>query len=100
MPVVRSGFSILSEAFAADPYRYFAWLREQAPVHHEAGIDSYFVSRYQDVKRVLTDHEVFTTKTLQLDRDLGRTVQGWRARACMEGPGSPASCRGRGPAPA
>lgn len=66
MPVVHHGFSVLSEGFAADPYRHFAPLREQAPVHYEPAIDSYFLSRYQDVKRVLTDHEAFTTKTLQV----------------------------------
>ncbi|MFD6970187.1 cytochrome P450, cyclodipeptide synthase-associated [Streptomyces sp. NPDC059949] len=75
MPLVGSGFSVLSEDFAAAPHRYFAWLREQAPVHYEPAIDSYFVSRHQDVKRVLTDHEAFTTETLQV-----------RAEPVMRGP--------------
>ncbi|MFD7613705.1 cytochrome P450, cyclodipeptide synthase-associated [Streptomyces sp. NPDC059828] len=75
MTLSRSGFSILSEDFAAAPYRFFAWLREQAPVHYEPEIDSYFLSRYQDVKRVLTDHEAFTTETLQV-----------RAEPVMRGP--------------
>lgn len=35
MPMVSSGFSVLSEDFAAAPYRYFAWLREHVPVHYE-----------------------------------------------------------------
>ncbi|MFJ5811422.1 cytochrome P450, cyclodipeptide synthase-associated [Streptomyces sp. NPDC093093] len=64
MPVIDARFSVLSEDFAADPYRFFAGLREQAPVHHEPAIDSYFLSRYQDVKRVLTNHEVFSTEML------------------------------------
>ncbi|MFJ3230735.1 cytochrome P450, cyclodipeptide synthase-associated [Streptomyces sp. NPDC086787] len=75
MHTVRPGFSILSEAFADDPYPYFAWLREEAPVHYEPAIDSYFLSRFQDVKRVLTDHEAFTTETLQV-----------RAEPVMRGP--------------
>ncbi|MEJ8640965.1 cytochrome P450, cyclodipeptide synthase-associated [Streptomyces sp. MS1.HAVA.3] len=75
MPLVGSGFSVLSEDFAAAPYRYFAPLREQAPVHYEPAIDSYFVSRHQDVKRVLTDHEAFTTEMLQV-----------RAEPVMRGP--------------
>lgn len=75
MPLVHSGFSILSDEFAADPYRHFARLREWAPVHYEPAIDSYFLSRYQDVKRVLTDHQAFTTKTLQA-----------RAEPVMRGP--------------
>ncbi len=66
MPMIVSGFSVLSEDFAADPYRFFTWLRKQAPVHYEPAIDSYFLSRYQDVKRVLTDHEAFTTEMLQV----------------------------------
>lgn len=71
----ETDFSILSEDFAADPYRHFARLREQAPVHYEASIDSYFLSRYQDVKRVLSDHEAFSTETLQV-----------RAEPVMRGP--------------
>ncbi|MGW5852160.1 cytochrome P450, cyclodipeptide synthase-associated [Streptomyces sp. NPDC055254] len=75
MPMVSSGFSVLSESFAADPYRSFAWLRDHAPVHYEAAVDSYFVSRYEDAKRVLTDHETFSTETLQV-----------RAEPVMRGP--------------
>ncbi|WP_327387386.1 cytochrome P450, cyclodipeptide synthase-associated [Streptomyces sp. NBC_01207] len=75
MPVVDTGFSVLSEDFAAAPYRFFARLREQAPVHYEPAIDSYFVSRYEDVKRVLSDHEAFSTETLQV-----------RAEPVMRGP--------------
>ncbi|MEW2081897.1 hypothetical protein [Streptomyces sp. NPDC005283] len=75
MPVADPHVSILSEGFAADPYRYSAQLREQAPVHYEPAIDSYFLPRYQDVKRVLTDHEAFTTQTLQV-----------RAEPVMRGP--------------
>ncbi|WP_282572830.1 cytochrome P450, cyclodipeptide synthase-associated [Streptomyces sp. D2-8] len=75
MPLVQPGFSVLSDGFAADPYRHFARLREQAPVHYEPAIDSYFLSRHQDVRRVLTDHQAFTTKTLQA-----------RAEPVMRGP--------------
>ncbi|MCX4546133.1 cytochrome P450, cyclodipeptide synthase-associated [Streptomyces sp. NBC_01565] len=75
MPVVHPHVSVLSEDFAADPYRHFARLREQSPVHYEPAIDSYFLSRYEDVRRVLTDHEAFTTETLQV-----------RAEPVMRGP--------------
>ncbi|GAA1908592.1 cytochrome P450, cyclodipeptide synthase-associated [Streptantibioticus ferralitis] len=73
--MVDPRFSILSEDFAAAPCRYFARLRDQSPVHYEPAIDSYFLSRHQDVKRVLTDHEAFTTQTLQV-----------RAEPVMRGP--------------
>ncbi|MER6444221.1 cytochrome P450, cyclodipeptide synthase-associated [Streptomyces venezuelae] len=75
MSVADTGFSILSEDFGAAPHRYFAHLRERAPVHHEPAIDSYFLSRHEDVKRVLTDHDAFTTETLQV-----------RAEPVMRGP--------------
>ena len=73
--MAESPFSILSESFGAAPDRYFSRLREQSPVHYEPSIDSYFLSRYRDVKRVLTDHEAFTTETLQT-----------RAEPVMRGP--------------
>lgn len=75
MPPMLPHFTILADEFAADPYRYFTWLREQAPVHYEPAVDSYFLSRYHEVKRVLTDHQAFTTKALQI-----------RAEPVMRGP--------------
>ncbi|WP_035794276.1 cytochrome P450, cyclodipeptide synthase-associated [Kitasatospora mediocidica] len=75
MPVVDPRFSILSEDFAAAPHRHFARLRDRSPVHYEPAIDAYFLSRYRDVQRVLTDHETFTTETLQV-----------RAEPVMRGP--------------
>lgn len=75
MPQVNARFSVLSEDFAADPYRYFSRLRELDAIHYESAIDSYFVSRHRDVKRVLTDHETFTTEMLQV-----------RAEPVMRGP--------------
>ncbi|WCD94380.1 cytochrome P450, cyclodipeptide synthase-associated [Streptomyces sp. HUAS 31] len=75
MPQVNARFSVLSEDFAADPYRYFSRLREQDTIHYESAIDSYFVSRHRDVKRVLTDHDTFTTEMLQV-----------RAEPVMRGP--------------
>ncbi|MFJ3579773.1 cytochrome P450, cyclodipeptide synthase-associated [Streptomyces rubiginosohelvolus] len=75
MSLVRPGFSVLSDEFAADPYGYFAGLREQAPVHYDPAVGSFFLSRHQDVRRVLTDHRAFTTKTLQA-----------RAEPVMRGP--------------
>ncbi|MFD3552039.1 cytochrome P450, cyclodipeptide synthase-associated [Streptomyces goshikiensis] len=75
MPVATPRLSVLSEDFTADPYRHFAQLRERAPVHYEPAIDSYFLSRHEDVRRVLTDHEAFTTETLQV-----------RAEPVMRGP--------------
>ncbi|MFP3989478.1 cytochrome P450, cyclodipeptide synthase-associated [Streptomyces sp. E11-3] len=75
MTTVAPKFSILSEDFARNPYPYFPMLRQETPVHYEPDIDSYFLSRYQDVRRVLTEHEAFTSKTLTV-----------RAEPVMRGP--------------
>ncbi|MFJ2594338.1 cytochrome P450, cyclodipeptide synthase-associated [Streptomyces erythrochromogenes] len=66
MPLAHPPFSVLSDEFAAAPHHFYARLREQTPVHYEPAIDSYFLSRHEDVKRVLTDHEAFTTEMLQV----------------------------------
>ncbi|MFN2744288.1 MULTISPECIES: cytochrome P450, cyclodipeptide synthase-associated [Bacillus] len=57
-------FSVLSEQYHEDPYKYFSYLRESDPVHYEESLDSYFISRYQDVRHVLQNQDVFTTKSL------------------------------------
>ncbi|MFB6614125.1 cytochrome P450, cyclodipeptide synthase-associated [Streptomyces sp. NPDC056367] len=75
MPLAVPDVGVLSEDFAADPARWFAQFRDRARVHYEQGIDSYFLSRHEDVRRVLTDHEAFTTETLQV-----------RAEPVMRGP--------------
>ena len=44
----------LDPALREDPYAYYAALREQAPVHYEAQLDAHLVSRYADVKAVIS----------------------------------------------
>ncbi|KOU10986.1 cytochrome P450 [Streptomyces sp. XY593] len=66
MPLATPPFSVLSDEFAAAPHHFYAQLRERAPVHYEPAIDSWFVSRHEDVKRVLTDHDAFTTEMFQV----------------------------------
>ncbi|HFU7076808.1 cytochrome P450, cyclodipeptide synthase-associated [Bacillus cereus] len=56
--------NILTEEFQENPYKYFSHLRQNDPVHYEPEIDSYFISRYQDVRNILNDTETFTTKSL------------------------------------
>ncbi|QPA31681.1 cytochrome P450, cyclodipeptide synthase-associated [Thermaerobacillus caldiproteolyticus] len=57
-------FSVLSEEFHKDPYKYFSDLRQYDPIHYEESIDSYFISRYEDVRYVLQNPDIFTTKSL------------------------------------
>lgn len=51
---------ILSPEFAADPYPAYRILREHHPLLHHKGIDSYLISRYEDVERAFRD-PVFTS---------------------------------------
>lgn len=57
-------FSVLSDQFQNNPYAYFSQLREEDPVHYEESIDSYFISRYHDVRYILQHPDIFTTKSL------------------------------------
>ena len=45
------------------PYQAYATLREQAPVYHCPYSGMYIVTRFEDVRRVLTDYDNFSNKT-------------------------------------
>jgi cytochrome P450 len=45
----------------ADPYPYYAWLREQAPCYHVAKRGIWVLSRYGDVLEALRDPRVFSS---------------------------------------
>jgi cytochrome P450 len=54
-------YSPMDPACQQDPFPYYAALREQAPVyHHPNGM--FFVSRLDDVLRVLQDHATFSSR--------------------------------------
>lgn len=44
-----------------DPYPYYAWLRENAPLFHDEVNGFWVISRYADVQWALRDHEVFSS---------------------------------------
>jgi len=54
-----------SSAVRQDPYRYYALLREHAPVYWAAGARVWAVSRYDDVHRVLTNPELFSSDAMR-----------------------------------
>jgi cytochrome P450 len=54
----------LTPHVVADPYPYYAVLRRDAPVHHLPDLDVWVVSRYDDVLRVLSDAETFTSEAM------------------------------------
>ena len=56
--------------FFDDPYRYYAALREQRPVH-ELDSGSFFLSRYQDVVAVYRDARASSDKKLEFKPKFG-----------------------------
>ncbi|WP_326837037.1 cytochrome P450 [Amycolatopsis rhabdoformis] len=66
---------ILSEEFAADPYRAYRVMREDHPLIWHEGMQSYVISRYSDVERAFKD-PVFTSHNYdwQLEPVHGRTI--------------------------
>lgn len=55
-----------SEAFIDDPYRHYAWLREESPLHHDRDLDLWYVSRYDDVAAVLRDPTTYSSSFRRL----------------------------------
>lgn len=51
------------------PFEWYATMRQEAPVRYDPQRELWDVFRYEDVDRVLTDHEVFST---EVDGDLGK----------------------------
>jgi cytochrome P450 len=54
-------FDLNDPEICANPYPAYRWLRENAPVHHLPGTSMWVLSRYQDIDRVLHDHETFSS---------------------------------------
>jgi cytochrome P450 len=61
LPDTVVDFDPFAPEVRADPYPHFAQLREQAPCAHLDRYDVWFVSRYDDVARVLHDWETFSS---------------------------------------
>ncbi len=57
-----SRFDLFREPQLSDPYPFFKHLRREAPVFFAKDIGHWVVSRYQDVKRVLRDHENYSAQ--------------------------------------
>ncbi|WP_351229033.1 cytochrome P450 [Streptomyces sp. NPDC002133] len=68
---------LLSAEFAQNPYPVYAAMREHVPLLWHEAMQSYVVSRYEDVERVFKDKEsVFTTDNYswQLEPVHGKTI--------------------------
>lgn len=56
---------LFGEDFVRDPFPWLDTLRAEAPVHRDATTGLWLVSRYEDVRRVLLDPEVFRPDNAQ-----------------------------------
>jgi cytochrome P450 len=54
----------LDDDVRSDPYPYYAALREGAPVFWLDSLRSFVVSRYDDVRRVMHDHNTFSSEAM------------------------------------
>ena len=53
---------LFSESARRDPYPLYAHLRAEQPVLHLARHGLWLVTRYASVRRVLTDHDAFSSR--------------------------------------
>jgi len=60
MPDAPASPEVFSPEFMADPYPQISHLRREDPVHYVENMDLWFVTRYDDVKRLLSDAEIAT----------------------------------------
>ena len=51
--------------YIADPYRFFAWARAEAPVMHVSEVDWWAVARYHDIRSVFRDPETFSSSIIR-----------------------------------
>src|SRR5438105_2988243 len=63
-----------SAEVCADPYPYFATLREAAPVHKAPGRDEYLVSRHEDIVAVMRQPELFSNLVFVIEDGTVRTA--------------------------
>jgi cytochrome P450 len=75
METTRETPDILSEEFAADPYSAYRVMREHYPLIWHEPMESYIISRYEDVSKAFRD-PAFTTANYdwQLEPVHGRTI--------------------------
>jgi cytochrome P450 len=74
-PQAAAAPDILSPEFAADPYGSYRTMREDFPLIWHEGMQSYILSRYEDVERAFKD-PVFTSDNYdwQIEPVHGRTI--------------------------
>lgn len=61
-----NGIRLLDREVMIDPYPVYALLRAHAPVHWDADLNGWIVTRYDDVSAALRDYETFSSGRISL----------------------------------
>lgn len=59
--------SLVDPAFVANPFPRLAWLREHDPIHWDEALGTWFITRYEDVRRFFSDPRLSTDRRLARD---------------------------------
>src|SRR2546423_7963204 len=77
----RTEFNPFDAAVVADPHPYYRRMREQDPVHRNASLQTWFLTRHADVVELLRDDRFSADRTrseryvpLPRDRDRARSM--------------------------
>ena len=60
--------SLMNPNTMESPYDFYQWMREEAPVFHDPGLNIYIVSRYDLIKEVTANTEAFSNMKAQLNQ--------------------------------
>ena len=58
------GYDPFSEAARKDPFASYKELRDRAPAYWSESTGAWIISRYEDVREVLTDWELFSSDAM------------------------------------
>lgn len=61
-------FSMLDPMVSSDPFDFYDLLQEQCPVYQIPETGAYVITKYDDLRPVLKDHESFTSDVRIADR--------------------------------
>ena len=61
-------FSMLDPMVSSDPFDFYDLLQEQCPVYQIPETGAYVITKYDDLRQVLKDHESFTSDVRIADR--------------------------------
>lgn len=103
-----SDIDLFSDEILYDPYPSYVELREQAPAVYMTKTDAYALTRYDDVRAALANHEVFTSVNgVALNSDMNELLKTSilcaidephdTMRGLLSGTLSPKAIRGLGP---